>query len=100
MPAIAINEATERLASAIENAPFDDLVEYYAEMYPSESRIQVGHPKATNLAELLVKEIRAGLEPETIVDLWNVVYPRDRNVHFDEEDDVIRFNERVLNYAD
>ena len=42
----------------------------------------------------------SGLEAEEIVDLWNVVFPEDRNVWYDEEAKTIHFNEEVVGYAD
>jgi hypothetical protein len=35
-----------------------------------------------------------------MVDLWNVVFPKDRNVWYDEEATAIHFNEEMAGYAD
>ena len=53
-------------------------------------------PSATDLA----LHIRSGLEAEEIVDLWNVVFPGDRNVWYNEEDDEIHYNEEAVGYVD
>ena len=48
-------------------------------------------PDANDIA----RHIRDGLEAEEVVDLWNVVFPEDRNVWYDEEAKEIRFNTSV-----
>ena len=40
------------------------------------------------------------MEPEEIVDLWNVVFPTDRDVYYDEQDGTLRYDERRLKYAE
>jgi hypothetical protein len=94
MPTLSMAEATERLASSVEEAGPDDLVEIYGELFlerpstPPSSAIEI------------VQHIRHGLGPEEIVDLWNVVFPRDRNVWYDEEERSIHFNEEALRYVE
>lgn len=96
MSAISRGEAVERLAKAVEAASSDDLVEIYAELHPEHSP-----PTASAaLANEIAAHIRRGIEPEEIVDLWNVVFPLDRDVSYDEEEDALRFNDRRLKYAE
>jgi len=40
------------------------------------------------------------LDAEEIVDLWNVVFPQDRNVWYDEEAKAIHYNEEMVGYVD
>ncbi len=87
MPAVTMAEATEKIARA------DELVEIYAEMFPERTT-----PTAP-LARDIVEHIRHGLLPEETVDLWNVVFPEDRNVWYDEEANAIHYNEEQLRYA-
>jgi len=94
MPALSKNQATEKLAKVVEKAKPTTLVEIYAELFPEKP--MAGQPSAFDLA----LHIRSGLEAEEIVDLWNVVFPADRNVWYDEEDDEIYFNEEAVGYAD
>jgi len=101
MPAIKKSEAIEKLAIAAESASSaDDLVEVYAELFPERGLPDVAGVKAKALAVDLARHIRSGIEPEEVVDLWNVVFPADRNVYYDEEDDVVRYNEEVPWYAE
>jgi hypothetical protein len=94
MPALSTNEAAERLAKVVEKAKPTALAEIYAELFPEKP---VAAPRsATHLAQ----HIRNGLEAEEIVDLWNVVFPADRNVWYNEEDDEIHYNEEMVGYAD
>jgi hypothetical protein len=94
MPAITEAEAAEKLASCVEKARAIDLPEIYSELFPE--RPSPTSPVASDLAE----HIRSGLEPEEIVDLWNVIFPKDHHVWYDEEAKVIRYNEELVGYAD
>ncbi len=51
------------------------------------------------VASEIARHIRSGLEAEEIVDLWNVVFPEDRNVWYDEEAKSILFNEEFVGYG-
>lgn len=100
MPAIPLKEAVERLAKAVEQSGSDDLVEIYGELYPAHSRPDVSGTKAALLATELAAHVRKGIEPEEVVDLWNVIFPADRRVYYDEEERVLRYDERQLKYAE
>lgn len=94
MPAMTKQEASEKLAKAVEKAKPSTLIEIQAELFP-EAKVS-STPKASDIVRL----IREGLAAEEIVDLWNVIFPADRNVWFDEGDESIHFNEEVVGYAD
>jgi len=94
MPALSKVQATERLADVVEKAKPSAVPELYAELFPERSTAVL--PSASDLAH----HIRDGLDAEEIVDLWNVVFPNDRNVWYDEVDDEIHYNEEVVGYAD
>ena len=74
--------------------PADDLLQVYNELFPeepaSESRAS---GDVALLFEPIVEHIRHGLEPEEVVDLWNVVFPRDRAIYFDEEDKLLHYGD-------
>ena len=53
-----------------------------------------------NVAKELAAHIRAGIAPEDVVDLWNVVFSKGGRVYYDEEDDALRQRERRVEYAD
>jgi hypothetical protein len=94
MPSISMPEAAEKLAKCVEKAKPSDLVEIYLELFPKE-------PAPTNpVASDLAKHVRSELEPEEIVDLWNVVFPDDYHVWYNEETNEIHFNEELVGYAD
>jgi len=93
MPALSTNEAAERLAKVVEKAKPTALAEIYAEIYPEKPA------NGALVAADLAQHVRNGLEAEELVDLWNVVFPADRNVWYDEQDEKIHFNEEALGYA-
>jgi hypothetical protein len=94
MPALKKNQAVEKLATAVEKAKPSVLAEIHAELFPE--KLAAPLPSATDLAQ----HIRTGLEAEEIIDLWNVVFPADRNVWYDDEENEIHYNEVVVGYAD
>lgn len=94
MPALSTNEAAERLAKAVEKAEPTALLEIYSELFPESPA--AAEPSAADLAQL----VRSGLEAEELVDLWNVVFPADRHVWYDEEDEKIHYDEESLGYAE
>jgi hypothetical protein len=94
MPALSKNNATEKLAAVVEKSKASDLSEIYAELFPEKP------PNASPSASHLAEHVRSGLKAEEIVDLWNVVFPSDRNVWYDEEKNEIHYNEEMVGYAD
>ena len=94
MPELSKDEATEKLARGVEKARPSDLPEIYSELFPEAA------PPVSPVASDIASHIRSGLEAEEIVDLWNVVFPEDHNVWYDEESRAIHFNEAMAGYAD
>jgi hypothetical protein len=92
MPVVERGEAVEKLANAVERAPASDLAEIYSELFPDRPTPDATGGAAPSLARQIVEYIRHGVEAEEIVDLWNVVFPRDRNMWYDEEDSVFRYD--------
>ncbi len=99
MSAIRKSEAVEKLAQAAEAASCDTLAEIYTELFPERQAPDTSGAKGKVVAEELARHIRNGLEPEEIVDLWNVAFPADRHVYYDAEEGVIRYNEEEPWYA-
>lgn len=89
MPTIEVNDATKKLAEAVEHADTDLLSEFCAELFP-ESPL----PDTLTLGEF-AEHVRANLVAEEVVDLWNVVFPRDRHVWYNEETNRIHYNEEL-----
>lgn len=94
MPALSKEQATEKLADAIETARVTALPEIFSELFPERPATAI--PSARDLA----RHVREGLEWEEIVDLWNVVFPKDHNVWYDQEDDKLHYEEQLVGYAD
>jgi hypothetical protein len=94
MPELSTQDAAEKLASVVEKAKQSILTEIYAEFFSEK-------PTSTPpTADEIACYIRIGLEAEEIVDLWNVVFPEDLNVRYDEETKTIHYNEEIVGYAD
>ncbi len=94
MPALSTREAAEKLADRVEKAKSSDLAEIYAELFPEATTSAL--PAASDIA----RHIRGGLAGEEIVDVWNVLFPADRNVWYDEVTKAIHYNEEMVGSAD
>ncbi len=94
MPVITKDQAVERISTEITQFACDDLVEVHNELFPdSPESTDGGQVDCDRLLAGITSHIEGGLEVEEIVDLWNVVFPKDRNVWYDEETESIHFNE-------
>ena len=86
--------ATQRLSSDIEKFSWDDIVEIHNELFPLQPHsVECESKDADEVRKKVMNRLAEGLESEEIIDLWNVVFPRDRNVWFDDEQACVRFNE-------
>ena len=94
MPALSTKEAAEKLAKVVEKAKQSTLTEIVAELFPDQ------HSSTPPAAGDLARRIRNGLEAEEIIDLWNVVFPQDRNVWYNEETKAVHYNEELVESAD
>lgn len=94
MPTISTNEAAERLAKVVEKERPIILSEIYAELFPEKPAAE-----AISAADL-AQYVRSGLAAEELVSLWNVVFPADRNVWYNEVDEKIYYNEEAFGYAE
>lgn len=99
MPTVAKAEAVERLAQAISQAGDDDLAEIYTELHPERPAPAAAATTKESLVRELLEDVHRGIEAEEIVDLWNVVFPQDWDVWYDEEEAVFRYNEAEPRYA-
>ena len=89
-------QAVERLTQAVGDANPDDLVTIYDELFPeSSSNEELASEDPSALRRKIVEHFDSGLEVEEIVDLWNVVFPRHREVWFDEIEGLIHYDEEI-----
>ena len=97
MPAIPKSEAIERLAQAAETASAADFADMYSELFPEKS-YRMGLVKP--VVEEVASYIRTKIEPDEIVDLWNVTFPKSWNVYYDDEDELIVYSLEQPEFAD
>jgi hypothetical protein len=97
MSAIQKSEAVEKLAQAVAAASSDDLVDFYGELFPDRARLRPGDAEKRR-AEIS-EYVRTKMEPEEMVDLWNVVFPTHRNVYYDDAEGLLCYNQGESWYA-
>lgn len=97
MSAIRKSEAIERLAHAVDKASSQDLADIYAELFPDRSRLH--STDAEKRRGEVIEFVRMKMEPEEMVDLWNVVFPSHRNVYYDDADGLLCYNQEEPWYA-
>ena len=94
MPALTMSEAAEKLAKVVELSKPSALAQIYAELFPEKTS------STPPLASDLARHIRHGLAAEEVVDLWNVVFPEDHHVWYDDEANELHYNEEMVGYAE
>ena len=97
MPAIPKSEAIEQLARAAETASPADFVDMYEELFPRKLRLE---DYAKPFVEEVASYIRTKIEPEEIVDLWNVTFPKAWSIYYDDEDELIVYSLEQPDFAD
>ena len=96
MATITKQQAVDRLTQAVGKAHPDDLVEIYNELFPEKPTTEdKANEHPSGLVERIVAHIASGLEVEEILDLWNVVFPTQRRVWFDEDEGLIHYQEKI-----
>jgi hypothetical protein len=98
MPAIRKSEAVSKLAQTVDAASRDDLADIYSELFPDRPRLLPADAEQRR-AEI-AEHVRTKLEPEEIVDLWNLVFPAHRNVYYDDADGLLCYTEEEPRYAE
>lgn len=94
MPDLNCHEAGERLALAIKTASAGTLREIASDL------LTESHAEPARLADELAAAVRRGVEPELLVDLWNVVFPEDHDVWFNEETNALHYESGLVELAD
>ena len=96
MATITKQRSVDRLTQAVKMARPEDLVEIYNELFPQAPTTEneaTRNPSA--FVEKIVAHINNGLEVEEILALWNIIFPRQRKVWFDEDDGLIHYDEKI-----
>lgn len=94
MAKITKEEAVQKLSDEIAAFSWDDVIETHNELFPFEPLSVDADPKGVErVRKKVMDRITGGIEAEEIIDLWNVVFPSDRNVWYDDEGDCVRYNE-------
>jgi hypothetical protein len=90
MATVTREQAVELLAKQVEeHFGLEELLEVHNELFPGEPFTKDN----ISLVERIVDHLNSGLEPEEIVEVWSVIFPRHRNVWFDEEEERFHYNE-------
>jgi hypothetical protein len=87
--AIAVN----RLNNHIKALSRDDLVEVYNELFPADPIRETPDLDGDTVLNRVLDHVRHGLDAEEIVDLWNVMFPGEENLHYDTEAGQLVFDE-------
>jgi hypothetical protein len=96
MATITQQQAVDRLTQAVNHAHPDDLVEIYNELFPEKPITEdVAKENPSAVVEKIVAHVDSGLEVEEILDLWNVIFPTHRRVWFDEEEELMHYDEQI-----
>src|SRR5436189_5519180 len=94
MPEIARDEAVQKLVREFADMQPDDLAEVYNELFPvqrtTESQARLNRAR---LMDRITAHVNQGLEDQEILDLWHVVFPRNRHVAYDDETNTLHYEE-------
>jgi hypothetical protein len=96
MTEISRDQAVQRLRQQVASMAADDLAETYNELFPSQPTTEAeARQSRSRRVDGIIEHISRGLEVEEIEGLWNVVFPKDRNVYYDEETNVLHDDEEA-----
>ena len=95
MATVTREQAVDLLTKQVEeHFGVDELLEVHNELFPDEPFTEEeAHEDYIPLVERIVDHLKGGLEPEEIVEVWSLIFPRHRNVWYDEEEERFHYNE-------
>jgi hypothetical protein len=95
MATVTREQAVDLLTKQVEGQfGVDELLEVHNELFPDEPFTEEeAHEDCIPLVEQIVAHLSRGLEPEEIVDVWSLIFPRHRHVWYDEEEERFHYNE-------
>ena len=101
MPAIKKDQAISKLTAAIHDLQSDDIVDVYNELFPEYPSDATSVKRdLPGFQKRIFDHIDLGLEAEEILDLWRVLFPKDRRLHFNEETDEFTYEDQEFLYAE
>jgi hypothetical protein len=93
MPEVNRAKALELLTQAVEKFPADELLEVYNEVFPNDPASEEEAQEAPQaLVERLAEHINRRLAVADLVDFWGLIFPRHRDIEYDDEEDRIHYN--------
>src|SRR5262249_52526612 len=97
MPVVTKDKALELLTNEVqEKLGADELREVYNEVFPDDPYTEEEAPEDVRpLVEQIVGHVNSGLEIDEVIDLWGLVFPRHRNVWYDDEEERLHYNEEA-----
>jgi hypothetical protein len=97
MPEVTKDTALELLTNEVrEKFGADELLEIHNEVFPEDPYTEEeAHADVTPMIERLVGRINSGLGMDEVTDLWGLIFPRHRNIWYDEEDERLHYNEEA-----
>jgi hypothetical protein len=97
MPEATKEKALELLTNEVqEKLGADELLEVYNEIFPDDPYTEEEvHEDSWPLVGQLVDHINSGLEIDEVMDLWGLIFPKHRNVWYDDEEERIHYNEEA-----
>lgn len=96
MPDLERRDAIETLKQAVRKMGPDDLLDFHNELFPQEPKSVLKQKDDVTVVQRKVMDyLSRGLEIEEILDLWNVAFPEDRNVCYDDETGMIHFDNKL-----
>jgi len=97
MPVITVDQALELLTREVQQKlPADEVVEVYNDVFPETPSTEYeANANVEHLIEQIVAYITGERGQEDIVYLWGLIFPRHRNIWYNEEDDRLYYNEET-----
>ena len=97
MPVVTKEQALGLLTNEVqEKLGADELLEVYNEVFPDDPyTAEEVEEDSSPLIEQLVDHINGGLAIDEVMDLWGLIFPKHRNVWYDDEEERIHYNEET-----
>ena len=101
MPVVTTEQALGLLTNEVqEKLGTDELLEVYNEVFPDDPyTAEEVERDAWPLIEQLVEHINGGLAIDEVMDLWGLIFPKHRNIWYDDEEERIHYNEETKTVA-